>query len=265
MAKQSGLHQIRGKVGEHSYYRQTGVSSGLIRGINQGMSQRVKTGDEYANTRLNNSEFGAACHVAAQLGGLVVPKYRPMILPFSQSKMAKGVFDLSRQNTGEWGKRVVGLADTDALASILAGTSKRSISDFITLTFTAPQANQLNVNMKISEEQASMMASLGIDGVLVKASIFSVETGKYVASLGKIAEGLNRELSSSTNEVGIVAGQEVDGDIALSYTIPGTIDPKFNRHLFAVVVFMPSRSVGDGVYTLQEYCSFTAVKAPIYA
>lgn len=42
MAKQSGIHQIKGKVGEMSYYKQSGVSSGLIRSINPSMSGRVK-------------------------------------------------------------------------------------------------------------------------------------------------------------------------------------------------------------------------------
>ena len=265
MAKQSGLHQIRGKVGEHSYYRQTGVSSGLIRGINQGMSQRVKTGDEYANTRLNNAEFGAACHVASQLGSLVIPKFRPMILPFSQSKMAKGVFDLARQNTGEWGKRVVGLADTAALASILSGTSKRNITDFISLDYSAPAANTVDVVMTANSEQTSMMASLGISGIAFKTTVFLVETGKYVASLGTIAKGLQRELNTSNGDDDVVAGQAIEEPYSLSYTLPGTIDPKFNRHLLVVSVLMPYRTIGEAKYTLQEYCSFTAVAAPFHA
>ena len=72
MAKQSGLHQLRGKVGEHSYYRQTGISSGLVRSINQGMSARVKNDEAFLNTRLNNAEFGQAGRIASVLSDIVV-------------------------------------------------------------------------------------------------------------------------------------------------------------------------------------------------
>ena len=105
MAKQSGLHQIKGKVGEFSYYRQSGIANGLIRSINPAMSGRVKTGAEYANTRLNNAEFGQACRIAAQLISAITPKYRPMILPFSQAKLAKSVLDLIKQTDDTWGER----------------------------------------------------------------------------------------------------------------------------------------------------------------
>ena len=136
MAKQSGLHQIRGKVGEHSYYRQTGVSAGLIRSINQGLSARVKNGPEYANTRLNNREFGAACDVAGILGKLVVPKFRPMILPFSQSRMAKAVLEIAREHVQNWGERVVTSEDTSRLCDVLTAQSKRSTDEFVTLSAT---------------------------------------------------------------------------------------------------------------------------------
>ena len=106
MAKQSGLHQLRGKVGEHSYYKQTGVASGLVRSINQGMSARVKTSEEYANVRLNNAEFGQAGRIAKVLGQFITPKYRPMILPFSQSKMCKIILDaIKKDTTHPWGQR----------------------------------------------------------------------------------------------------------------------------------------------------------------
>lgn len=98
MAKQSGLHQIRGKVGDFSYYKQSGVSAGIIRGINQGMSSRVKTGDEYANTRRNNKEFANACEIAASFGACVVPKWRPMFLTFSQAAIAKAVLSFIKED-----------------------------------------------------------------------------------------------------------------------------------------------------------------------
>ena len=83
MAKQSGIHQLRGKVGEMSYYRTKGVQDGVVRRINQGMSQRVKTGDEYVNTRLNNAEFKNANAIATAAFNSVNSRKRGMMRNFA--------------------------------------------------------------------------------------------------------------------------------------------------------------------------------------
>lgn len=264
MAKQSGLHQIRGKVGEHSYYRQSGVASGLIRSINQGLSSRVKTGDEYANTRLNNAEFGAACNVASLLGRMVSPKYRPMILPFSQSKMSRAILELARQNNNPWGQRVVDSNDTPEIAKILTATSKLNIADFATIDVTRASASMATIDVSMSVEQVNAMVSQGISGVRVNVSGFMLRTGEYInpeIGISKsimLADGF--ETDDSTIEEGSSTGFSTD--ITVASIVPTVVGP--NPHRLVVVVLMPFRTVGGLDYTLQEKCSFVCVPLPGY-
>lgn len=263
MAKQSGLHQLRGKVGEHSYYRQTGIIPGLVRSINQGLSSRVKTGQEYANTRLNNAEFGAAAGVAGLLGKMVTPKYRPMILPFSQSKMAKDILEIARQSGGSWGQRVVTSADTAALCETLTKTSKLTLSDYVQASFIRDSETNLNVDIVWSAEQATAMSSLGISGLSVSAVAFGLATGKYVADERGIHKSNYRIDGYTSGNASIAAGTE--GEESVDISIPAMFIPDpalYNGHRIVVLVLMPYRTINSVKHVLQEYCSFVAVPVP---
>lgn len=263
MAKQSGLHQIRGKVGEHSYYRQTGVSNGLIRSINQGLSSRVKTSDEYANTRLNNAEFGAACNVAGILGRMVVPKYRPMVLPFSQSIMAKKVLDLAKANSGSWGERVVSTVDTPELAQILTDTSKLTLSDFMSCQVVRRSDVAVDVNVDMTSSQVSSFISLGINGYILKASLYDVRTGQYSQNTGKILRSTLRIGALGDTDDTLTEASPASSSLNLAVGAFPTVTG-FTNHRFVVVVFEPYRTVGGADYTLQEYCMFAAFQLPDY-
>ena len=265
MAKQSGLHQLRGKVGEHSYYRQTGIIPGLVRSINQGLSARVKTGIEYANTRLNNAEFGAAAGVAGLLGKMVTPKYRPMILPFSQSKMAKDILEIARQSGGSWGQRVVTSADTAALCETLTKTSKLVMSDFVNVGFQRPASDEFVGTVNWSEQQATALADLGISGMTLSAVVFDLATGKYVAAEGGIHKSNYKIDGYDSLSADVTAGSA--SSITDSVTIDETFTPDaqlYNGHRIAVLVLMPYRTINSIRHILQEYCSFVAVPVPEY-
>ena len=263
MAKQSGLHQIKGKVGEHSYYRQTGIASGLIRSINQGLSARVKTDAAYANTRLNNVEFGGACNVAGLLGGIVLPKFRPMVLPFSQSSMAKKILELVKASSGAWGQRSVTAADTEQLAAILSATSKRNPLEFLSLSLEDDGSGTGNVICGASwtAEQASLMASLGISSVAVKFAQYDVATGKYNAVEFKIAAGYSFERVTVELDASVVAGTAHSETDTMTVQSFSTL-PIFTPHQLIVAVVLPIREVNGTSHILQEYCSFKAFKSP---
>lgn len=263
MAKQSGLHQIRGKVGEHSYYRQTGVSSGLIRSINQGMSERVKTSEEYANTRLNNTEFGAAGNVAGLLGQMVQPKFRPMVLPFSQSKMAKAILKVARQNTADWGKRVVTSDDTAKLCDILSSTSKRNAGEFISLSVVRESATEASVQYEYTAAQASLMASLGITNLTVVATQFDLATGQWNPLALEMATGYfyQRDSVSPLNSDPITSGSDGSGEETMTVA-QFTPEANHSGHQIVVFVVLPERSINDVTHILQEYCSFVAMPLP---
>lgn len=265
MAKQSGIHQLRGKVGEHSYYRQTGIVPGLVRSINQGMSARVKTGAEYANVRLNNAEFGAAGAISGLLGKMVMPKYRPMILPFSQSKMAKAILEVARQSGGNWGQRVVTSADTDALCEILTSTSKLTMSDFVTSFVSRSDPNELLLGVSYTSAQATSMSELGISKISINALAFDLATGKYVAVEGGIHKSYYRLRASDNAVTQVIAGST--GSVDVTVMIPESFTPTpetFNGHRIAVIVVMPIRTINNVDHVLQEYCSFIAAPIPEY-
>lgn len=265
MAKQSGLHQIRGKVGEHSYYRQTGVSSGLIRAINQGMSARVKNGEEYANTRLNNLEFGAACNAAGLLGQLIVPKYRPMVLPFSQSKLAKELLRLARQNTEEWGHRTLSSDQVSQICDALNATSKRNFDEFASASVTRSSATKGSVSLRISGEQCTSMLSLGIDNLFVDARVYDLATGKFNDVVKEMATGYfyTKDVVSPINGESVTPGEDVNAseEIVTDEFVPA---PNHAGMQIVVFIFLPAKTVNGTSYTLQEYCSFKAMPLPAF-
>lgn len=266
MAKQRGLHQIKGKVGEYSYYSQTGVSGGLIRKINEGLSARVKSDAAYANTRLNNQEFGAAADTAALLGKSVVPKFRPMILPFSQSKMAKEVLKVARQGSASWGQRVVTSDDTARLCEILTAQSKLAASDFVKCSVTRDSATAATFSVGYTGDQASMMKSLGIDQLDVSATQYDIATGQWIPLVHEMSTGylVKNDSVMPMQEKTIVPNSE--GSDSESATV-ATFVPQANHagHQIVVFVVMPSRLVNDDAHILQEYCSFIAMPLPANA
>lgn len=266
MAKQSGLHQIRGKVGEHSYYRQTGVSSGLIRGINQGMSARVKNGEEYANTRLNNQEFGAACNAAGLLGQLIVPKYRPMVLPFSQSKLAKELLRLARQNTEDWGQRTLANDQVSQICDALNSTSKRNFDEFVSASVSRDSVTAGTATVEYTSDQATTIAALGISDITVTARVYDLATGKWNDVVKEMATGYfnTKDVVSPYENATIAAG--IADSTSESFNTDNFVPaPNHTGMQIVVFIFLPMRSVNGTPYVLQEYCSFKAMPLPAYA
>lgn len=263
MAKQSGLHQIKGKVGEFSYYKSAGVNGGLIRSINQGLSERVKNGEEYANARLNNQEFAAAANVAGLLGKMVIPKFRPMILPFSQSRMAKGLFAMARQNTGNWGERVVDTSNTQQICELLTAQSKRDFNEFLYFSVNRPSESQINIEVGWNGAQATLMNSLGITDITVSLSLYHLATGKWNSAARAMQKGyfVRPTLRYPYDVYEVVAGQnDSAGENIPVIRFAPTSD--YNGHQIIILVAMPLRTINGVPHVLQEYCSFVALPLP---
>lgn len=266
MAKQSGLHQIKGKVGEFSYYQQTGVSGGLIRSINQGMSARVKTDEAYANARLNNQEFGAAANVAALLGQCVSPKFRPMILPFSQSKMSKEILKVAREHTANWGQRVVTSEDTARLCGILSAMSKRDFSEFVYASIARDSATAATLTVGYTAEQATLMNSLGITNITIVATQYDIATGQWVPLAQEMSTGYLYRRDRVAPFDGDAVNPGVNSETSESMDVePFTPEANHSGHQIVVFVVMPARSINSVDHILQEYCSFIAMPLPAVA
>lgn len=256
MAKQSGLHQIRGKVGEHSYYKQSGVASGLIRSINQGMSARVKTAPEFVNTRLNNAEFGQAGRIAKVLGQFINPKYRPMILPFSQSVMCKILLDGIKSQRGTWGQRnLIDSDDNTILVDALNAVHKNNPDEWgITLGEDQQGVHVVADNTLFPAKLASIGADVA-DVIVIAASPW---IGTYQESESKYAPSYARANSYNAS----LSAEQLSQDVAFRYrTDPPEGWPAAQLE-FAVVIILPVRQVGDESYILQEHCTFFASVGP---
>lgn len=259
MAKQSGLHQLRGKVGEHSYYRQTGIVPGLVRSINAALSNRVKTDAAYANTRLNNREFGQAGRLSSMLANYISPKFRPMVLPFSQSKMAKVLLEFIKlDTTAPWGGRNLtvvnsGQAQVDALNSVVKnrfedwGIQITGNEETTTVTF-APTSQTLQ-----------KLLSIGATGFNLKFIASTSWIGTYSASDEKYAQSFAR---GNVYEENIGLGNVEDEDsYDIQYTLrpaPPTGWPAFMAGRMGVAIVLPYRDVNGEEHTLQEHCTYFA-------
>lgn len=94
MAKQRGIVQLSGRVDNLCYYQQKRVRGGLVRRINLAMSERVKTGEEYANLRTANSFFGACSMLAAAFLSLINRRILYMTRADRQSHLTSCVLRL---------------------------------------------------------------------------------------------------------------------------------------------------------------------------
>ena len=258
MAKQSGLHQIKGKVEGYSYYRQSGVKDGLMRRINEGLSSRVKTSEEFANTRLNNSEFGNAADVAKVLASVITPKYRPMFLNFSQAKLTKSLLALIKQASADWGQRALSSEDVAAVcdaANMLAKNDFGALCDSLTSTAGA-QEGETSVNISFTADNVSALAAFGADGVVAKASAVAVYAGQYSAAEHGYIKSIAKALQVTSNEFAL---DDLPTDSQITLTGDGDDVSGTAKILVSLVIIMPYRLVNGKKYTLQEKCTFKMI------
>lgn len=100
MAKQRGPHQLSGKINNLCYYTQKGVRGGLVRRINDGMSERLKVGEEFSNTRRANSVFGMCSMFAGQIFGLFNARQMFLFRADRQSIFTKRLFEYYKVKYG---------------------------------------------------------------------------------------------------------------------------------------------------------------------
>ena len=256
MAKQSGLHQLRGKVGEHSYYKQTGIASGLVRSINQAMSSRVKTDEAYANTRLNNREFGQAGRLAAMLAQYITPKFRPMVLPFSQSKMAKVLLEyIKLDTTAPWGGRNLTVANSgDAQISALNAVVKNRFEDF-GIHITGDEENN-TVKFTPTDQTAEKLRAIGATGLTLRFIASTSWIGTYNETDQKYAQSFARgnryDESISIDDISEFTKQYI------LRPSPPQGWPAFEAERIGIAIIFPTREVNGVEHTLQEECTYYA-------
>lgn len=110
MAKQRGIHQIKGKINNLCYYEQKYIRGGLIRRINEAMSERLKTDPVFENTRHYNAIFGACSNYAKCFLSVIGNRRTFLFLPYRQAILTRYLFDYKSRNVSGVGYPEIGFS-----------------------------------------------------------------------------------------------------------------------------------------------------------
>lgn len=257
MAKQSGIHQLRGKIRGMSYYRQKGVKDGLARQINDGMSKRVKEDEGYLNTRLNAREFGSAGSFAGAAIRAISERQRTMLKDFATGNLAKAVRDVIIQDTTQpWGDRnlVGGSWQAEMLARI-SSYAKNEFSSYVGGVWDVDIVDNGDAvwtpNAELPSGWGSLLASKGATGAYIDMYAYRVELQPFAGVSDK-----------GFSTVAPVASADAQIGVATTIVTPATLASYFNGlqsgNLLqgVLVVVRPYQEVGSQKYIRQELCTF---------
>lgn len=266
MAKQTGLHLIKGKVGEYSYYRSAGVSAPLMRRINQGLSARVKNGDEYANTRLNNAEFKNAQALATFLFNAVPNRKASMMRRFAIAEMTKKALEYIKEGSGNWGARIPTVGMGGIALDLLENRAKSGPyqGEYGMISVTTDATGEISIDLAISDLLVSDLASKGIDGfytLVVKGALAEVvDSSGFVRQLFGMSSIYPTEIGpiteTSENISQFTPSWQTLGMSNTDYYLAQGAD---NNGIYAIVSFVPFRTVGSQRFTLYEYATFACL------
>lgn len=147
MAKQRGIHQISGKINNLCYYEQKYVRGGLIRRINEAMSERLKTDPLFANTRRANTIFGGCSLVASVLLSFFGSRNTYLFKPYRHALLTREVqkFFLSEYNSLGYPEILDRISGFRNLPSIIDGIVKNSIFN----SFVELERNVDNLGLEV--------------------------------------------------------------------------------------------------------------------
>lgn len=268
MAKQSGIHQLRGKVGEMSYYRTKGVQAGVVRRINQGMSQRVKSGDEFANTRLNNAEFKNANAIATAAFNSVNSRKRGMMRNFAVAEMTKRALEDIKQGEQAWGVRMPVTELDQLICDMLENYAKGGAYDGIFGVVegdTLTSSGDAEIDFYLNESQIQVLKSMGIDGLFYLTS--QCLAGEVVVDGFPRLYAGNAIYTHAPETLPISGDLTVNINLAFNTPVSVGMSPsgyefakQDTKHgFYACITILPYRLESGKMYTLQEYCTFVAI------
>lgn len=257
MAKQSGIHQLRGKIRGMSYYRQKGVKDGLARQINDGMSKRVKEDAGYLNTRLNAREFGSAGSFAGAAIRAISERQRTMLKDFATGNLAKAVRDVIIQDTAHpWGERnLEGIAWQGEMLARISSYAKNEFSSYVGGVWDVIVVDEGGAkwepNAELPSGWGSLLAAKGATGAYIDMYAYHVELQEF-AGVSDKGFSVTAPVASADAQIGI----------ATTLTTPATLSTDFdgiqssNNMQAVLVVVRPYQEVSGQKYIRQELCTF---------
>lgn len=257
MGKSNDFLALRGKINGQVYYSQKGVEGTLVRGINEGMSNRVKNDPAFANTRLNAAEFGMSGSFSGAILRTISKRWRTILNSFATADMTKFVNALVKTDAvNPWGQRVVlGTASANLLRNKAAQLVKNSYGENFSNGFSADNSGDngeivIGVNVRNSDSEG--LLAKGVEGVMyefyqqrVTIPAFDQASGSYSKPLSsaEYLDSLDAEIGKAQTQpitTTTVAAEETDAEM-----------------VSLLVVALPYRVVNNVRYTMQELCSCT--------
>jgi hypothetical protein len=262
MAKQSGIHQLKGKVRDMSYYRQKGVADGLARSINQGLSKRVKEDAAYANTRLNASEFGTAGAFAGACIRNISERQRAMLKDFATGDFAKFVKSIIINDANNpWGERSIGTIGAGSLLHDKLNTYAKNDFEYsvggvwdVEVT-TGGTNNSWAPNAELPSGWGGVLAAKGATGAYVDMYAYNVS----IIADGKAPFKSESKLQVLASETATI-GQSVTITNAVDVPVAFEVEDFDNEFTATLVVVRPYREVNGKMYIMQELCTFKLFK-----
>lgn len=261
MAKGQSTFRQLGKIDGRKYYQIKGVDGIVSQSINQGMSNRVKNDAAYANTRLNNAEFGGAGSTAGAITRALSQKWRYLLVPFATGKLAKDVRSIMMQDaTGKWGQRgLIGTAWQSVLAEKVSTYSKNAVSDYsgLKLDCVFNSVSGLQVNYELANVHNEIVEAAGADGInlvliggKIDASAFDTASKHYTPAVS--------DLQIAPLAGGEWGDTDSDGVSFEDFKASAQAD---NTMFCGIVVILPYKTVNGTEYIMQEHCSFKMIAA----
>lgn len=193
MAKQRGIHQISGTVNNLTYYEQKYVRGGLIRRVNEGMSNRLKTDPAFANTRSKNAIFGMCSKIAAAVWTNVSTGMINSNLPSVHARTTRFLYQyFSQQNFKIGDTPVFDAKFTRDFVNFLNSQIRVKITDFdptfITLEVNLPSTGVYSTSLTedtmylITKKLNSSEVYLGgLRDASISAPLFDSTQNKYLS------------------------------------------------------------------------------------
>lgn len=263
MAKQLGNNQWLGKVDGRKYYTMRGVDGTISSKINQGMSSRVKNDAAYANTRLNNTEFGAGGSYAGLLVRLISKRWRTILVSFTAGNVQKIVMKLVHEDTtSAWGQRhLVGTSWQPRLRGAMNAFAKNGFDDNFATGIAASYSEDDGVAITgtTTAETSAALAAKGATGVTYEFYKYKGQYPEYNEAAQKfgLPEGSVELLGSKDAAIGSVVSLNVTAESAVMEAEAADLME------CVLVVALPYKQIASTKHVLQELCSFSLIPVTI--
>lgn len=239
---------MSGRVDNLCYYQQKRVRGGLVRRLNQAMSERAKTGEEFENLRTANSYFGACSMCAGAMLNLLGDKARFLTKPNRQGLLTKYILEYQRTHHQYTYLQWVRFEKITAfyLPLYFDRIVKNKVSDFFQgIPFNIPDV-QLDSPVTIllgADEIARFCAVNKCSGLAI-----SIDGGCYIY-------GINRNVETgkfaspdygSQPRASLIYHTPSGNDFAFSFG-SGDVDDTFQFAYVGIIPFVENETTGEKI------------------